>query len=234
MQVVGGAAKVNAIKTLHQNFTMESQGAEMQIDASIIYPDRQAQKIKMPQGDLIQVVTPASAFLVMSGHARELPPSVHASELAGLKRDFLNVLQHSGDARYSFNASGKEKVDGIDATVVDVSADGATTRWWIAPGGELLQEQYTEVGQSGPSTMTVKYSEWKSFDGLKLPTKYALHGGEEAGDSSMSQSTRHSSRSLNHSDSDIRARPSGRAFSCSAAPTHFFTFPAIPGTAFLF
>lgn len=185
MRAVGGTAKVNAIKTLHQNFTMESQGAEMQIDASIVYPDRQAQKIKMPEGELIQVVTPSSAFLVMSGHARDLPPSVHASELAGLKRDFLNVLQHSGDARYSFNASGKEKLDGIDATVVNVFADGATTRWWIAPGGELLQEQYTEVGQSGPSTMTVKYSEWKSFDGLKLPTKYALHGGEEAGDSSM-------------------------------------------------
>jgi zinc protease len=185
MQAMGGADKVNAVKTLHQSFTMEAQGAEMQIDTSIIYPDRQAQKIKMPQGELLQVVTPAGAFLVVGGRVRELPPSVHASELAGLKRDFLNVLQHAGDAKYTLAATGKEKVGDADATVVDVNADGATTRWWIAPGGELLQERYTEVGQSGPSTVTVTYSDWKSFDGLKLPTKYELQGNEEAGASSM-------------------------------------------------
>jgi zinc protease len=184
-EFIGGAAKVNAVKSLHQSLVMEAQGAEMQIDLSIVYPDRQVQKMKMPQGEMLQVVTPTSAFVVMGQQARELPPSVHASELAGLKRDFLNVLQHAGDAKYTLNASGKEKLGDVDATVVDVNADGATTRWSIGPGGELLQEQYTEVGQSGPSTMTVKYSDWKNFDGLKLPTKLELLGGAEDGASSM-------------------------------------------------
>jgi zinc protease len=185
LEAVGGAAKVNAVKTLRQHLTMESQGAEMQVEASTVYPDRQAQSMKMPQGDMIQVVTPNAAFLVMGQRSRDLPPSVHASELAGLKRDFLNVLQHIGDPRYTFNATGKERVDGVDTTVVEVSADGATTRWWIAPSGELLQEQYTEVGQSGPATMLARYSDWKSFSEIKLPTKCELRGGEEAGTSSM-------------------------------------------------
>jgi zinc protease len=185
MQVLGGTAKVSAVKTLHQSFTMEAQGAEMQIDTSIAYPDRQAQRIKMPQGDLRQVVTPTTAFFVIGERMRELPPPMHASQLDGLKRDFLNVLQHVGDAKYTFTASTKEKMDDMDALVVDVNADGATTRWWVAPGGELLQERYTEVSQSGPSTSTVKYSDWKSFDGLNLPTKYELEGGEEAGTTTM-------------------------------------------------
>jgi hypothetical protein len=119
----------------------------------------------------------------MGNQVRELPPAVHKSELLGLKRDFLNVLQHKDDAKFTFNATGKEKVGGVEATVVDVDADGATTRWWIGPDGLMLQEQFGEVGQSGPSTMMMKYSEWKSFDGLEYPTKYEMLSGDQAGGS---------------------------------------------------
>jgi len=52
--------------------------------------------------------------------------------------------------------------------VVEVNADGAVTRWWLGPEGELLQEQYTELGQFGPSKLIMKYSDWKSFDGLRF------------------------------------------------------------------
>jgi hypothetical protein len=183
LDAIGGAAKVNAVKTLHQSFTMEQQGAEMAIEQSVVYPDKQAQKIKMPQGEILQVVTPASAYMLMGGQVRDLPPAMHTSELLGLKRDFLNVLQHAGDAKFTFHATGKEKVGDVEATVVDVNADGATTRWWLAPDGLLLQEQFGEVGRSGPETMMMKYSEWKSYDGLKYPTKYEMFSGDEAGGS---------------------------------------------------
>jgi len=72
--------------------------------------------------------------------------------------------------------------------VVDVNADGAVSRWWIGPDGRLLQERFTEVGQNGPSTMTMKYSAWKSFDGLQYPTKFEMLSGEES-DGSMTLTT---------------------------------------------
>jgi len=94
---------------------------------------------------------------------------VHKSELLGLKRDFLNVLQHKDDAKFTFMQRARKKL-------------AAWRRpWWMwtrrryhtlvdGPDGLMLQEQFGEVGQSGPSTMMMKYSEWKSFDGLEYPT----------------------------------------------------------------
>jgi len=184
---LGGEAKVNAVKTLHQDFTMEQQGAEMKIDQSTVYPDKQAQKMSLPQGEMLEVVTPTVAFMVMGPEVRELPPAVRNSEMAGLKRDFLNVLQHANNAKYTFTAGAKETLGKVETTVVDVNADGAQTRWWIDGDGKLVQEQYTEVGQAGPATMTMKYSEWKSFDGLLYPTKFEiLSGGEPDGSMTLS------------------------------------------------
>jgi hypothetical protein len=31
----------------------------------------------------------------------------------------------------------------------------------------------------------MKYSDWKSFDGLRFPTKYQMHSGDESGDSTL-------------------------------------------------
>lgn len=183
VQVLGGEAKVNAVKTLHQSITLEQQGAEIKIDQSIVYPDKQAQKMSMPQGEMLQVVTPTIAFMATGSKVRELPPAMHDSEMTGLKRDFLNVLQHANDPKYTFMAGAKEKLGELETSVVDVNADGALTRWWIGADGNLLQERFSEVGQAGPATLTMKYSEWKSFDGLKYPTKFEMVSGEEPGGS---------------------------------------------------
>jgi zinc protease len=188
MSAMGGEAKVNAVKTLRQGITMRQEGAEMKIDQSIVYPDKQVQKMSLPQGEMLQVVTPTVAFMSAGSQVRELPPSQHASELSGLKRDFLNVLQHTNDAKYTFKSDGKEKLGDAEATVVDVNADGAATRWWIAGDGKLLQEQYSEVGQAGPATLTVKYSDWKNFDGLQYPTKVEMLGGDGEPEGTMTLS----------------------------------------------
>jgi outer membrane lipoprotein-sorting protein len=178
LQSLGGVAKLSAVKTLHQSFVMAQQGEEMKVDQSIVYPDKQAQKMSMPQGEMLQVVTSAIAFMVMGSQVRDLPPDMHSAELTALKRDFINVLQHANDAKYSFTAGPREKLGDVEATVVDVNADGAQTRWWIDANGTLLQERFTEARQT---IMTIKYSDWKSFDGLMYPTKYEMLNGDEAG-----------------------------------------------------
>jgi len=178
LRVLGGEARINAVKTLHQNFVMEQQGVRMTIDQSIVYPDKQAQRMSMPQGEMLQVVTPSVAFMAMGPEVRDLPSEIHSAELTALKRDFINVLQHANDAKYTFTAGNREKLGDVEAIVVDVNADGARTRWWIGADGNLLQERFTEAKQT---ETTIRYSAWKSFDGLMYPTKYEMLSGEDAG-----------------------------------------------------
>jgi zinc protease len=178
-EALGGAAKVDAVKTLRQWYTMKQEGMELNVEQSTAYPDRQAQKISMPQGVVLQVVTPGEAFLVMKKQMTVLSPSQRDPMMAALKRNYLNVLQHVNDPKYTFTASGKEKLDGTEATIVDVNADGVTMRWWIGADGTLLQEQYSEVGTSGPETFTTKYSMWKEFDGMQFPVKAESFSNDE-------------------------------------------------------
>jgi hypothetical protein len=116
------------------------------------------------------VVSPEAAFIEVA-EMQDLTPSQRDAVAAQLKRDFLNVLQHADDPKYTFSVPGKEKLGDTDATVVDVSADGLAVRWWIGADGTLLQEEHTEAGAQGPQKYTIKYSNWQDFDGLKYPTK---------------------------------------------------------------
>jgi hypothetical protein len=174
LQVLGGAAKVDAVKTLRQNVTAVQQGGQrIELEQTIVYPDKQLQRVKAPDGNMLLVVTPTDAFMMKRGQVQNLPSTQRASLDATLQHDFINVLQHINDPKYIFAATGHEPVTGIDATIVDVEADGVPTTWWIASDGKLLQERYSDMGPTG-DIQTMTYSEWKDFGGLQYPTKYEM------------------------------------------------------------
>ncbi len=125
---------------------------------------------------------------------QDLTPSQREAVAAQLKRDFLNVLQHADDPKYTFTANGKDKLGDNDATVVDVNADGLPVRWWIGPDGTLLQEEHSEAGASWTPP---KYSKWENFDGLKYPTKMKL----------FANGTEQASEVVNDMDGEPRDRP---------------------------
>ena len=171
LQALGGAAKVNAVKTLHQTVVGSQQGRRLEVEQTIAYPDKQAQKVMTPQGRVLLVVTPNDAFTVLEGAAQDLPQDQRSALETTLKHDFINVLQHINDPNYIFVAQGKQNLDGVEATTVDVEAAGVPTRWWIGPDGKLVRERYYA---EGGKLETMTYADWKNFDGLQYPTKYEM------------------------------------------------------------
>ena len=183
LQAMGGAAKVDAVKSLSQNVIAIQEGKRIEIDETIVYPNKQAQRMRQSQGTTQLVVTPDDAFIAVGGHARDLPSAQRSALDATLKHDFINILQHINDPKYIFAAAGHEKIGGADATIVDVVADGIPTRWWIATDGKLLQERYSDMSINA-TIQTMTYSDWKGFGGLQYPTKYEMFN--EAGQPQMS------------------------------------------------
>ncbi len=186
LQAMGGPAKVNAVKSLRQTVVALRQGQHIELEQSIVYPNKQAQRMTLPQGNTLLVVTPADAFMVEDGRLRNVSSTQRAAMDATLKHDFINILQHINDPKYVFVATGQEKVGNAEATVVNVEADGVPTRWWIAADGKLLQERYSDMSQAGGIIQTMTYADWKSFGGLNYPTKYELFN--EAGKPQMTMS----------------------------------------------
>lgn len=167
-QALGGAERVNSVKSLRETVSAVQQGVHVEVEETIVYPDKQAQRMNVAGGKTLLVTTPHEAFMVVGTQVQDMPAALRASLEGDLKHDPINVLQHINDPKYIFTATGKETVDGVNATVVDVDADGAPTRWWIGPDGKLLRER--AAGQEG-KLQTIVYSAWKNFAGLQYPTK---------------------------------------------------------------
>src|SRR5580704_10127489 len=88
LHAMGGPAKVNAVTSLHQSVVALQQGRRMELEQSIVYPDKQSQKMLVQQRKVQLVVTPSDAFMVVGGQVQNLPPAQRASFDATLKHDF--------------------------------------------------------------------------------------------------------------------------------------------------
>ena len=171
LEAIGGAAKVDSVKSLHQYMSFWQERVPLRIEQTTVYPDKQAQKLSVPQGEVLQVVTPAGAFTSLGKKTLDLSAADQASMASELKRDFVNVLQHRDDPRYTFAASGKQTLDSGEATVVKVNADGVETRYWIGADGLLAQQEFSVNDEEGPKIITTRYLKWQDFGGLKYPTR---------------------------------------------------------------
>lgn len=176
VQALGGEAKVQAANTMQYQMTMSQTTPmgemPMQVEATTVYPDRNAAKIATPQGELVVVSTPDTAFMSMGSQVRELPAGERNEQMAEMQRDLLFVAKNANNPSFAFSAAGTEKVDGKDLAVLDIQTGDQKLRWFIDPkDGRLVRATFRGMGPSGPAQMEETYSDWKTVDGLSLPMR---------------------------------------------------------------
>jgi zinc protease len=184
---LGGAAKLQATRALRENTTrtIKTPQGEIALDVTtaIEFPDRMAVVMTTPGGEMKQVITPTAAFMSFGNQSRDLPSTAKQEGLNAIKHNPVFVAQHADDPKFIFATAAPEKIGEVQAQVLEISADGTSMRWWVDPQtGHILREQYQATGQQGPVQRTVENAEWKTFDGLNLPTDVKIsENGEESG-----------------------------------------------------
>jgi len=184
---MGGAAAVDAVKSVHQTATMTIQSpqgpTQIDFDSLLALPDRSRTTMQTPMGEITMVVTPAAAFALSGGSAEDMPPPQRQNVINSNKRDFINVAQHRDDPKYVFVAGGTEKIGEVEARVLDLDADGARARWFVDPqGGHVLRAVFERNTPTGPVQTTQDYSDWRTVNGITLPFKRKItEGGKEGG-----------------------------------------------------
>ena len=183
---MGGEAKFAAIKSVKTEFTNTRKTPQgdmpMQMQVTIVYPDRLHAELQTPQGKLTIVATPDTGFVSMGGMGSQPMPAAQKSEtLEQLKRDPIFIAAHWKDPNVFFNAAGTEKVGDIESRIVDVNAAGAALRWFVNPSdGHILKETYQTLGPSGPAQGETIMDDWKNMSGLTLPAlRKNRQNGEE-------------------------------------------------------
>jgi zinc protease len=172
---MGGEAKLSAVKSVKAEFTMTRKTPQgdlpMQMQTTIVYPDRLHAELQTPQGTMTLVVTPDTGFASMAGMGTKAMPSEQKSEtLEQIKRDPIFIASHWKDPDVFFLAGGTEKVGDIEARIVDVNAAGAAIRWFVNPAdGHILKETYVTLGRTGPAQGETAMDDWKAINGLTIP-----------------------------------------------------------------
>ena len=171
-EFVGGKAKIDAITSLRRSSTVKAntpQGEmEMETTSLTRFPDSVKAVMNTPMGAITRVVTPDSAFMILPNGTQDIPSSQRGSIASDMKADMLAVLKNIGNAKYTFTAGASENVNGVNARVLEINADGATVKWYVDPAtGKVLRT----VSRSAmmPGDAVTEYTEWKSFGGLNLP-----------------------------------------------------------------
>ncbi|HEV3484251.1 MAG TPA: pitrilysin family protein, partial [Vicinamibacterales bacterium] len=173
-EFVGGRAAVGAVNAMQrtaQTTLVTPQGA-MQMDITVLTQLPQSTRVVMntPMGTMSRVITPTGAFMIgPDGSAQDLPASQREGTLSDLKGDMIAVLKNIDNPKYTFNATGTEKVGDVQARIVEINADGSSVKWHVDPGTGRLLRTVTRASAPVPGEVVTEYTEWKKFGNLNLP-----------------------------------------------------------------
>ena len=188
---MGGLAKLKTVKSLRADLTeKESEsGPATPLQITIVFPDRMHVDVQTPQGQIAIVVTPEAGFMAAVGMGtRDMPASQKSESMQQIHRDMIYIGQHLDDPAFIFFAAGTEKIGDMETRILDVHAGDMAIRWFVDPqSGHVVRESYEAVGRSGPFHGETDLSDWRTTDGITLPT---VHKNKENGkDSSVVEFT---------------------------------------------
>jgi zinc protease len=179
IESAGGPAKLNAIKTYHRKaaLTLKNQGVTVDMEENSVGDDRTQLKLNTPGGEMVMVATTQGGFMSMAamGAPRDMPASQKDDMLKGLRRRIWYIAQHASDPQFVFAAQGKEKIGDVEAAVLDISYGNDQLRWFVdEKTGHVLRTQYQGTGATGPDTVVVDYSDFKTVDGVSVAFREEL------------------------------------------------------------
>lgn len=185
-EFAGGRAAIDAVKAVRStsNRNLVTPQGQMEVESTVLiqYPDRVRQEMTAPMGTMTTVITPDAAFANTPMGTQDLPSSAKEGAMAEIRTETLNILRSQDQPGYTFTAAGTEKVSNVDAAILDISANGATTRWYVNPAtGQILRTVRTSRGPGG-GTITTDYMNWQKFAGVNFPMNAVmLRDGQPAG-----------------------------------------------------
>lgn len=170
---LGGAEKVRKVHDVWTRGLVTAKTAQgdmaMDVQTTMIFPDRISQQVDAPFGRMAMVATPAGAFIVGPNAVQDLPAGMQEELLRQVRRVPLLIAQRADDPRLVVSAAGTEKIGEVEARLLDVNYDGATVRWALDPTSfRLLRSSHTSAGPQGEAKIVSDYSDYKMVDGYPI------------------------------------------------------------------
>ncbi len=182
---LGGSRKIASVKDVRTRGRLTAKTPEgeatMEVQSSLIFPDRLLQEVDSPFGRVVMVVTPTSAFLAAAKGTQDLPPAAADELRRQVVRIPLNLARNAGDPKLTAAAAGKENVGGVEAAILDVTYGSAAVRWFVDPKtGRILRTSHTGISPDGqPVRMVSDYLDYKTIEGFPVAHRLEIMSNGE-------------------------------------------------------
>jgi zinc protease len=174
----GGEAAMNAIKDLVLSGTASVQGQNLDYATKYVLPNGYLLTISVGPNTLQKQLVKGTTYSVTQ-QGQEAPledkDKEEMDESAALFTETY-LLKKTG---YTFTLKGIEPLEGKDAYNIEVKSPKGRVYnlYYDVASGMRVKEVKTEEGPQGKITTSITTSEFKTYNGVKLPAKQVLDAG---------------------------------------------------------
>jgi predicted Zn-dependent peptidase len=171
----GGAETLKSFESVRQRAsavaTTPGGPMRVEIDQLVVYPDRLRQALTLPQGTLVQVVTPTSAFVQTPAGIQPLEGDRRESLADGLHRTLPVFLRAAAEGSVEAAAVGAGDVGGVAVEYLRLTREGERFQVAVDPvAGRILELTFRGTDLTGtPGEVRQVYANFRAVGGLTLP-----------------------------------------------------------------
>ncbi len=164
LKAVGGREKLTQINDVKRQLVANVQGMPLNVEFAMKKPDKYLQKIAINGNTMLKIrINGKQVNVFAQGREQEVTSEQKAALIANQKALFPE-LSYADDG-YTVKLLGQKKLDGQKVYVLHVTnAKGESMRELYSASTHLKLKQ---IGEDGS---TAAFSDYKVFDGIKLPT----------------------------------------------------------------
>ena len=172
---LGGKEKVAKIRDVHTRGEVTARTAQgemtMQLETTVVFPDRLAQQVSGPLGRFSMAVSPESSFIAGDQGVHDLPPGIRDELVRQVHRTVFYLAQKGDDPKLVARIAGEEKVGETATRILEVSYGDVAIRWFVDPAtGRILRSSHESAGPDGKTVRIVtEYSDFRIAEGFSLP-----------------------------------------------------------------
>jgi predicted Zn-dependent peptidase len=175
----GGATAIAAIKDIQLDGKVNIMGQSLEYVQKNIFPSGFATAVTMGGMTMMKQLKNDTVYSSkMQGN--DLPLDAAAKEEIDTRAAFFEENYLLKTAGYTLTVKGIEQVDGKDAYVLAIQSPSGNTRtaFYDVASGLKVQEQREQDSPMGKMNITTRFTEYKTFEGIKVPTKLVVDLGQ--------------------------------------------------------
>jgi zinc protease len=176
-QTAHGGSKLKSVESMRQSASLALSVQGMNLSASVVatmvFPDRMANTINLPFGEVVQVIDGDSGFAKSPQGMQELTGDELADARAQIVEDWMYLLGHYD--QFPVQLLESEDVGGVTCDVVLIWTDDSDDRWlkmYFDPSTHALvrtQQKSKHMVTQTPGISHTDYSDLRPVDGIQVP-----------------------------------------------------------------